>query len=114
MAFQSVYEEKVLVKYDIPPLLAVGWEGVFGFSVLSILLIPMGYWKVKIRVFFVICLKCPPMPLHFFRFPLIGLMVQMVIWRMQSTDLSSWVIMSVSVCGFVAPSSQLPSLTSLG
>ena len=49
MAFQSVYEEKVLVKYDIPPLLAVGWEGVFGFSVLSLLLIPMGYWKVKMR-----------------------------------------------------------------
>ena len=49
VAFQSVYEEKVLVKYDIPPLLAVGWEGVFGFSVLSLLLIPMGYWKVKMR-----------------------------------------------------------------
>ena len=46
MAFQGVYEEKILVNYDVNPLLAVGWEGLFGFSVLSILLVPFGYWKV--------------------------------------------------------------------
>ena len=46
MAFQGVYEEKILINYDVNPLLAVGWEGIFGFSMLSILLIPFGYWKV--------------------------------------------------------------------
>jgi hypothetical protein len=46
MAFQGVYEEKILVNYDVNPLLAVGWEGLFGFSMLSILLVPFGYWKV--------------------------------------------------------------------
>ncbi|XP_072036666.1 solute carrier family 35 member F6-like [Amphiura filiformis] len=39
-ATQMVVEEKFLKQYDIPPLQAVGWEGVFGFSVLSILLVP--------------------------------------------------------------------------
>ena len=46
MAFQGVYEEKILVHYDVNPLLAVGWEGFFGFSVLSVLLVVFGYWKV--------------------------------------------------------------------
>jgi len=46
MAFQGVYEERILVNYDVNPLLAVGWEGIFGFSMLSILLVPFGYWKV--------------------------------------------------------------------
>jgi len=46
MAFQGVYEEKILVHYDVNPLLAVGWEGFFGFSVLSILLVAFGYWNV--------------------------------------------------------------------
>ena len=46
MAFQGVYEEKVLCQYDVHPMVAVGWEGFWGFSVLSILLVPFGYWKV--------------------------------------------------------------------
>ena len=35
-----VYEERVLGKYDVPALQAVGWEGTFGFLTLSALLIP--------------------------------------------------------------------------
>lgn len=42
-ACQMVYEEVYVVKLDIPPLQMVGWEGVFGFSVLSVLLIPLNY-----------------------------------------------------------------------
>ncbi|GAB5364966.1 hypothetical protein AAMO2058_001015700 [Amorphochlora amoebiformis] len=42
-AGQMVVEEKFLSKYDVAPLQAVGWEGFWGLSVLSILLIPM-YW----------------------------------------------------------------------
>ncbi|CAL4135163.1 unnamed protein product, partial [Meganyctiphanes norvegica] len=42
-ATQMVVEEKFLTKYNVPPLLAVGWEGVFGFITLSILLVPF-YW----------------------------------------------------------------------
>uniref|UniRef100_T1IPN2 Membrane metallo-endopeptidase-like 1 n=1 Tax=Strigamia maritima TaxID=126957 RepID=T1IPN2_STRMM len=40
-ACQMVIEEKFVVKHNVPPLLAVGFEGMFGFIVLSILLIPM-------------------------------------------------------------------------
>jgi len=36
-----VIEEKFVGKHDVPALLAVGLEGVFGFSILSLLLIPM-------------------------------------------------------------------------
>lgn len=42
-ASQMVIEEKFVTRYNVPALLAVGWEGTFGFLVLSILLIPM-YW----------------------------------------------------------------------
>ncbi|KAK7018697.1 hypothetical protein SK128_026496 [Halocaridina rubra] len=42
-ATQMVIEEKFVNRYNVPPLLAVGWEGVFGFVTLSILLVPM-YW----------------------------------------------------------------------
>ncbi|XP_055335204.1 solute carrier family 35 member F6-like [Paramacrobiotus metropolitanus] len=42
-ACQMVYEEKYLSKYDVPALVAVGCEGLFGFVVLSLLLIPMSY-----------------------------------------------------------------------
>lgn len=45
-ATQMVVEEKFLYKYNVPPLLAVGWEGLFGFITLSILLIPMYYIPV--------------------------------------------------------------------
>ncbi|UJR30474.1 hypothetical protein I4U23_018007 [Adineta vaga] len=37
---QVVYEERFIGKYNIPPLQAVGWEGIFGFSTLGLLLIP--------------------------------------------------------------------------
>ncbi|XP_046977146.1 solute carrier family 35 member F6 [Vanessa cardui] len=42
-ACQMVYEEKYVSGLNIPPLQAVGWEGVFGFSVLSGLLV-IFYW----------------------------------------------------------------------
>lgn len=43
-AVQMCYEEAYLK--DIPSLQAVGWEGAFGFSVLSMLLIPMYFIHV--------------------------------------------------------------------
>ncbi|XP_053624043.1 solute carrier family 35 member F6 [Plodia interpunctella] len=42
-ACQMVYEERYVSGLNIPPLQAVGWEGVFGFSVLSCLLVVF-YW----------------------------------------------------------------------
>ena len=45
-ALQMVYEEKFVTKYNVPPLQAVGWEGIFGFSIISILLIPMYFIQV--------------------------------------------------------------------
>ncbi|ODN03330.1 Solute carrier family 35 member F6 [Orchesella cincta] len=45
-ASQMVYEEKYVSKYNVPPLQAVGWEGVFGFLVLGFLLIPMYFIPV--------------------------------------------------------------------
>jgi len=39
-SFQMVYEERFIGKYNIPPLQAVGWEGIFGFCTLGLLLIP--------------------------------------------------------------------------
>ncbi|XP_021208208.1 solute carrier family 35 member F6 [Bombyx mori] len=42
-ACQMVYEERYVTGQNIPPLQAVGWEGVFGFSVLSGLLVVF-YW----------------------------------------------------------------------
>jgi len=47
-AAQMVYEEKYVVTNDIPPLQAVGWEGVFGFLMMSFLLVPFYYIKVDI------------------------------------------------------------------
>lgn len=40
-ACQFVYEEVFVVRLDIPPLQTVGWEGVFGFIVMTILLFPL-------------------------------------------------------------------------
>lgn len=40
-AFQFIYEEYVLGKYNLPPLQVVGYEGIFGFSTIAILLWPM-------------------------------------------------------------------------
>ena len=48
-ALRMVYLEKVLTKYDVPPTLAVGWEGILGFLTLSLLLIPMYYIPVGIE-----------------------------------------------------------------
>jgi len=45
-ASQMVWEEKFVTKHNVPPLQAVGWEGVFGFTTLSLLLIPMYYIRV--------------------------------------------------------------------
>lgn len=42
-SFQVVYEERFVGKYNIPPLQAVGWEGIFGFFTLGLLLIPFYY-----------------------------------------------------------------------
>ncbi|XP_026462577.1 solute carrier family 35 member F6-like [Ctenocephalides felis] len=40
-AIQFVYEEKKLVKLDIAPMAAAGWEGVFGLVVCGLLHIPL-------------------------------------------------------------------------
>ncbi|KAL3270893.1 hypothetical protein HHI36_021405 [Cryptolaemus montrouzieri] len=40
-AIQGILEEKFLVDKNIPPLQAVGWEGILGFSSTALLLIPM-------------------------------------------------------------------------
>ena len=40
VALQMVYEEKFITKYNIAPLKAVGFEGLFGFLTLVILLVP--------------------------------------------------------------------------
>jgi len=45
-ACQMAYEEKYVNKHNVPPLAAVGWEGFFGLSVLSVLLIPMYFLPV--------------------------------------------------------------------
>jgi len=39
VSFQMVYEEKILTKYDIAPLQAVGWEGFWGFIGMSLCLV---------------------------------------------------------------------------
>lgn len=43
---QMVYEERYVAGMDIPALQAVGWEGLFGFSVLGVMLVPMYYVPV--------------------------------------------------------------------
>jgi len=43
VAIQMVIEEKFISKYNVPPLQVVGWEGIFGFSILSCLLVVMYY-----------------------------------------------------------------------
>ncbi|KAG7267177.1 hypothetical protein CRUP_008998 [Coryphaenoides rupestris] len=46
VAVQMVLEEKFVYKHDVHPLKAVGTEGLFGFTVLSLLLIPMYFIPV--------------------------------------------------------------------
>jgi len=47
VAVQMIVEEYVIEKYGAPALKAVGYEGVFGFSMLGLLLIPLYYLKVN-------------------------------------------------------------------
>lgn len=42
-AVQMVVEEKFVSGLDIPPLQAVGWEGVFGFTTIALLQVPFYY-----------------------------------------------------------------------
>ena len=35
------------MQYNAHPLLAVAWEATWGFTALSILLVPFGYWHVS-------------------------------------------------------------------
>ncbi|XP_076056122.1 transport and golgi organization 9 isoform X2 [Oratosquilla oratoria] len=42
-ATQMVVEEKFITKYNVPPLVVVGWEGIFGFSTLAVLLVAFNY-----------------------------------------------------------------------
>ncbi|KAI6184243.1 UAA transporter family protein [Aphelenchoides bicaudatus] len=46
VAIQMVTEQMFLERYDVPPLLAVGLEGLFGMIVLSTLMIPMYFIRV--------------------------------------------------------------------
>lgn len=48
-ASQMVFEERFVAGLDIPALQAVGWEGFFGFFVLSLLLIPMYFISVPAK-----------------------------------------------------------------
>jgi len=43
---QFVYEEKFLVKYNLPPMKVVGWEGIFGFITMGLLLWPLYFIEV--------------------------------------------------------------------
>ena len=45
-AVQMTYEERYVAGMDIPALQAVGYEGLFGFTTLAVLLYPMYYIKV--------------------------------------------------------------------
>lgn len=51
VATQMVVEEKFVTKHNVPALQGVGWEGLFGFVILSILLVPMYYIKVGNMIF---------------------------------------------------------------
>lgn len=45
-ALQFIYEEYYLGRYDLPPLKVVGYEGIFGFCTITVLLWPMYFIKV--------------------------------------------------------------------
>lgn len=42
-AIQGVYEQAVLVRYDIHPLQAGGYEGLFGVVILGVMLVPLSF-----------------------------------------------------------------------
>uniref|UniRef100_A0A915DJ61 DALR anticodon binding domain-containing protein n=1 Tax=Ditylenchus dipsaci TaxID=166011 RepID=A0A915DJ61_9BILA len=46
VAIQMVTEQKFVLQYDVPPLLAVGLEGLFGLAIISFLMIPMYFIHV--------------------------------------------------------------------
>merc|ERR1719481_25655 len=46
VASQMVWEQKVITKYNVPALQAVGWEGTFGFTTLALLLVPFSFIQV--------------------------------------------------------------------
>ena len=60
-AVQMTVEEKIVKKYDVPPLQGIGWEGIFGFFILLVLLVPMffipwhlpyydlSFWQTHVR-----------------------------------------------------------------
>ena len=50
-ASQMIVEEKYVSGSNVSPLQAVGWEGIFGFIVLSLLLIPMYFIHVGRDIF---------------------------------------------------------------
>eukprot|EP00731_Ephydatia_muelleri_P033902 Em0041g15a len=52
IAVQMTIEEKIMKKYKIQPLQGVGLEGIFGFSTLTILLIPMYFIPWHLPSFF--------------------------------------------------------------
>lgn len=43
IALQMVYEDKYANKFNIPALQVIGWEGIFGFITISVLLVPMHF-----------------------------------------------------------------------
>nr|XP_027206222.1 solute carrier family 35 member F6-like [Dermatophagoides pteronyssinus] len=51
VATQMIVEEKYVSGSNVSPLQAVGWEGLFGFVILSILLVPMYFIKIKGEMF---------------------------------------------------------------
>ncbi|OWF42217.1 solute carrier family 35 member F6-like [Mizuhopecten yessoensis] len=48
VSVQMVYEEKFVARYRVSPLLAVGYEGLWGFIILGILLVPFYYIKAEV------------------------------------------------------------------
>lgn len=50
-ATQMIVEERFVSGSNVSPLQAVGWEGIFGFITITILLIPMYFIKVGGDIF---------------------------------------------------------------
>ncbi|OTF74331.1 transmembrane protein C2orf18-like protein [Euroglyphus maynei] len=51
VATQMIVEEKYVSDSNVSSLHAVGWEGIFGFTILSILLVPMYFIKIGGKMF---------------------------------------------------------------
>ena len=49
-ASMNVYEEKTVKKYKIPPLKAVGFKGIFGVFSMGLLLWPLYFIRVRVRI----------------------------------------------------------------